>query len=103
MAESTKEKIPGFLADLEIHLNARIGEKRISVKNLCNMKAGDIFILDKFVGEPIDLYAGNAYVAECEAVEIDKNFGIRVTKLNEVTKEYKKQEEGEYENGNGSN
>ena len=102
MSEYTKEEISEFVSDLSIPIDARIGETRISVKKLCNMKAGDIYILKKLVGEPIDLYVGNLHIAECDAVEIDENFGIRVAKMNELLEIYrqtKRKKEGEGENG----
>ncbi len=84
-----------LLQDMNILLNIGLGEAHLSLKEICELKPGFAFKLNKYAGEPLDVYANGASIAKCEPVVIDETFGIRIVKLNGQT-------ELETENGENS-
>jgi flagellar motor switch protein FliN/FliY len=70
------------LQDIGVVLNVNLGNAKLTFKQICEMKPGFAFKLDKWGGEPLDVYANDVPFAKCEAVVIDDNFGIRVTEIN---------------------
>ena len=89
---SHEKNMVNVLQEMNIVLNINLGNSKLSLKQICEMKPGFAFKLDKLSGKPLDVYANNVPFAECEAVVIDDSFAIRVTEINE-------QKELEVENG----
>ena len=42
---------------------------------------GTIIELDKLLGEPLEIFANDKFIAKGEVVVIEDNFGIRVTEI----------------------
>jgi len=74
-----------LLQDMNILLNISLGEAQLSLKEICEMKPGFAFKLNKFAGEPLDIYANDTSIAKCEPVVIDETFGVRIVELNRRT------------------
>lgn len=81
-----------LLHDMNILLNISLGEAHLSLKEILGLKPGFTFKLNKFAGEPLDVYANDTSIAKCEPVVIDETFGVRIVELNRRT-------EPETENG----
>jgi len=82
--EADSELLP-VLGKAQIPLYVELGQSKLSLKSICEMHPGSVLILTKFVGEPLDVYAGKTHIAKCEAVEIDDNWGIRITEIDKAS------------------
>jgi flagellar motor switch protein FliM len=69
------------LAEVRITIGVELGRTSRSVKDLLLLGEGSILELDKLAGEPMDIRANGVLIAEGEAVVIDENFGVRITKI----------------------
>jgi len=69
----------GTLKDIKVQIIAELGRTVKSLGEVSSFDEGTILELDKFAGEPIDLYANNVKIAVGETVVIDEKFGIRIT------------------------
>ncbi len=70
-----------FLSDLELDITAELGRTRMLLRDILKLGKGSLLELDKFAGDPVDLYVNKIKFAEGEVVVIDQNFAIRITSL----------------------
>ena len=71
----------GTINDMNVRVQAIIGEKTLTIKELASMAKGSILELESIAGEPIELHAAGEVIARGEVVIIDENFGIRITDI----------------------
>lgn len=70
-----------LLAEVELEVTVELGRRKIPLADVLRLTTGSVIELDKLVGEPLAVYANGRLIAEGEAVVIDEQFGIRVTRL----------------------
>jgi len=68
-------------SDVPVQVVVVMGKKTISVKELAEMKLGQVVDLSRPVNEMVDIVAGGKLVAKGELVDIDGKMGVRVVKL----------------------
>jgi flagellar motor switch protein FliN/FliY len=67
---------------VQVQLTVELGRSKISVKDLRQLRQGQIVVLDQIVGEPLAVFANGHRVAVGEVVSVAKDqYGIRVTAL----------------------
>ena len=71
----------GALKDVKVQVIAELGRTILNLGEVSSFTEGTILELDKFAGEPVDIYANNVKVAFGEVVVIDEKFGIRITDI----------------------
>ena len=74
-----------FLYDVPLQVSVEIGRCRILLKDLLEMRPGQIIELDKMVHEPLDLYVNSRLIARGKAVQVGDTFGIKLTDLVSAT------------------
>lgn len=70
-----------LLKDVPLRVHAELGRTKMLVKDILRLGVGSVVELEKETGEAIDLLVNNKLIAKGEVVEIDGNFGIRVTEI----------------------
>lgn len=68
-----------FLLDIPLSISVEVGRSRILIKDLLQMKEGNVVELDKLAGESLDVYINSRLIAKGEAVLVNDKFGIRLT------------------------
>jgi flagellar motor switch protein FliN/FliY len=68
-----------FLLDIPLNVSVEVGRSRIMIKDLLQMREGNVIELDKLAGEPLDVYVNARLIARGEAVLVNDKFGIRLT------------------------
>ncbi|HEX7070201.1 MAG TPA: flagellar motor switch protein FliN [Rhodothermales bacterium] len=78
--------IPNFdlMAEVQLEVAVELGRRSIPLAELLRLTTGSVIELEKLVGEPLEVYANGRLIAEGEAVVIDEQFGIRITRLASV-------------------
>lgn len=71
----------GRLSDLELPVAVELGRVGMLVKDILELGPGAVVELNKFSGEPVDVYVNNKKFAEGEVVVIEQNFGVRILAL----------------------
>ena len=71
----------GMLMDLELPVTVELGRIRMMVKDILELGPGALIELNKFSGEPVDIYVNEKKFAEGEVVVVEQNFGVRITAL----------------------
>ena len=70
-----------FLFDVPLQISVEVGRARILLKDLLQMGEGYVVELDKFSGDPLDLYVNSRLIARGEAVKVGDKFGIKLTEV----------------------
>lgn len=83
-ASSPPELNPGAFTmanDVPIQLVVVMGRKEMTLKDLMDLRSGQIVELESVPHEAVDLVVGGKVMAKGELVEIDGKLGVRVVKL----------------------
>lgn len=67
--------------EVPVHLAAVLGKKTLSLKNVIELKVGEVIDLKKQPQDLIDLVANGKLVAKAELVLVDGRVGTRIVKL----------------------
>lgn len=70
---------PARLQDLALHVSVELGRTRRLVREITALDSGDVLVLDRFAGEPCDLFVGDCRFAEGEVVPVGDRFGVKLT------------------------
>ncbi len=79
--EETANRDLEFLFDVPLHVTVEVGRARILLKDLLQMGEGYVVELDKFSGDPLDLYVNSHLIARGEAVKVGDKFGIKLIEV----------------------
>ena len=70
-----------LLRDLNVTLQARLGETVMPVAELLALRAGSVLSLETRLNEPVELYLNDALVGRGEIVAVDDRFGVRILEI----------------------
>jgi len=70
-----------FLADVPLKISAKLGETRMTVCEILNLKKGSIIKLDRLAGEMADLYVNDNYLGKAEVIVVGDSMALRVSDL----------------------
>lgn len=70
-----------FFHEHYLNIDVILGRRSCKLKELKQLHIGSVLKLDKLAGEPLDVKIDDKYVALGEALLIDDNFGIRISKV----------------------
>lgn len=70
-----------FILDIPLEVSVEIGRTRMLIKDLLKLNQGSIIELDKFAGEPVEIYVNGKLMAKGEVVVVNDRFGVRVTEI----------------------
>jgi flagellar motor switch protein FliN len=70
-----------LLKDVTLTVNAELGKTRRLVRDIMRLQVGSVLELDKEAGEPVDILVNNKRIARGEVVEIDGQYGVRISEI----------------------
>ncbi|MDS1029537.1 FliM/FliN family flagellar motor switch protein [Bacillota bacterium LX-D] len=71
------------LNDIKLRIEARLGDKKLTVREILDLDVGSVIQLERMAGELIDLFINDEYFALGEIVVINDSFAVRVSSLAE--------------------
>ncbi|MBI2337205.1 MAG: FliM/FliN family flagellar motor switch protein [Deltaproteobacteria bacterium] len=74
-------KVVNLASDVPVQMVAVLAKKAITVKDLVQLKMGQVIEFNRYPNEAIDLVANGRLMAKGELVEIDGKLGIRLIKV----------------------
>lgn len=82
-APPTVPETPGLAAllDIPLKLTVELGQTELPLAEVLALRPGSVVELDRFPGEPLDLYANGRLVARGEILVLNDIFGFRLTEL----------------------
>jgi flagellar motor switch protein FliN/FliY len=70
-----------MLLDVAVPVSVQLGQTRMTIKDLLNMKKGSLVELSRMAGEPVDLMINDKIMAKGEITVVDDRLSIRVGQL----------------------
>lgn len=70
-----------ILQDVPLVVEAEMGRSNKSVREVLKFGEGSVVDFDKEEGEQVDIKVNGKLIAQGEVVEIDGNYGVRITRL----------------------
>ncbi|MCP1648634.1 FliM/FliN family flagellar motor switch protein [Pseudomonas nitroreducens] len=70
-----------FFGKIPVNVTLEVASVEISLKELMDVDANSVIILDKLAGEPLDVKVNGALFAKAEVVVMNGNYGLRVLEL----------------------
>ncbi|MDR3508029.1 MAG: FliM/FliN family flagellar motor switch protein [Caulobacteraceae bacterium] len=71
--------------DVQVALQASLGEVSLTVEILLGLRVGSVLKLDTPLNALVDLHLNGAVVARGEIVAVDDNFGVRIVEVAQIT------------------
>jgi flagellar motor switch protein FliN/FliY len=68
-----------MILDIPVNISMEIGRTKINIRNLLQLNQGSVVELDRFAGEPLDVFVNGTLIAHGEVVVVNEKFGIRLT------------------------
>jgi flagellar motor switch protein FliN len=75
------QEILDLSPDMSVPLVIVMGRKNYTVKDLLDLRMGQVLDLDRPPLDPVDLVAGGRVIGKGELVEVEGNLGVRILKL----------------------
>jgi len=69
------------LGDVIVNVSMQLGQSRMLVKKILELRDGSIVELDKLAGEQIDIYLNDVFFAKGEVVVIGDSLAVRITDI----------------------
>jgi len=70
-----------ILHDVPLVVEAEMGRSNKSVREVLKIGEGSVVDFEKEAGDQVDLKVNGHLIAQGEVVEIDGNYGVRITRL----------------------
>jgi flagellar motor switch protein FliN/FliY len=84
MANSIK-----MLLDVRVPISVQLGQTKMTIRELLNLKKGSIVQLQKMAGEPVDVFITNKLIAKGEITVVDDNLAVRVGQIYGAKEKFK--------------
>lgn len=70
-----------LLRDVELNVKIELGRARMLVEDVLRLAEGSVVELDKFAGDPVDVFVNDRLVARGEVLVLNDNFCVRVNEI----------------------
>ncbi len=88
-AIETQPQLPqqdlSFFGKIPVNVTLEVASTEISLKELMDVDASSVIVLDKLAGEPLDVKVNGALFAKAEVVVMNGNYGLRIVELSGTT------------------
>jgi flagellar motor switch protein FliN/FliY len=70
-----------FFGKIPVNVTLEVASTEIPLKDLMDVDASSVIVLDKLAGEPLDVKVNGALFAKAEVVVVNGNYGLRIVEL----------------------
>ena len=70
-----------ILLDVPLIIEAEMGRSSKTVNDVLRLGEGSVLDFDREAGDPVDLLVNGTLIARGEVVEIEGNYGVRITEV----------------------
>jgi flagellar motor switch protein FliN/FliY len=70
-----------MLLDVNVPISVQLGQTRMSIRDLLNLKKGSLVQLDRMAGEPVDMFISGKMLAKGEITVVDDRLSVRIGQL----------------------
>jgi flagellar motor switch protein FliN len=70
-----------MVLDVGVPISVQLGQTRMSIRELLNLKKGSLVQLDRMAGEPVDVFISDKMLAKGEITVVDDKLSVRIGQL----------------------
>jgi flagellar motor switch protein FliN/FliY len=70
-----------LIIDVPMQVTIELGKCRKTIKEILEFNTGTILVLEKLAGEPVEIVVNEKLIARGEVIQIDDNYGVRITEI----------------------
>jgi flagellar motor switch protein FliN/FliY len=70
-----------MLLDVNVPIGVQLGQTKMTIRELLNLKKSTIVRLNRMAGEPVDVYISKKIIAKGEITVVDDKLSIRIGQL----------------------
>ena len=70
-----------MLLDVNVPISVQLGQIKMSIRELLNLKKGSLVQLDRMAGEPVDIHISGKMLAKGEVTVINDRLSVRIGQL----------------------
>lgn len=70
-----------MLLDVNVPISVQLGQTKMSIRELLNLKKGSLVQLDRMAGEPVDIQISGKMLAKGEVTVVDDRLSVRIGQL----------------------
>lgn len=70
-----------IMLDVPMVIEAEMGRSNKTVNDVLKLGEGSVIEFERDAGEPVDLLVNGTLIARGEVVEIEGNYGVRITEI----------------------
>jgi flagellar motor switch protein FliN/FliY len=78
-----------MLLDVNVPIAVQLGQTKMTIRELLNLKQGSIVRLNRMAGEPIDVFIIKKLIAKGEITVVDDKLSIRIGQLYGAKEKFK--------------
>jgi flagellar motor switch protein FliN/FliY len=78
-----------MLLDVTLPISVQLGQTRMSVRQLLDLKKNSLVELDRMAGESVDVFIGGKLLAKGEITVVDDRLSVRIGQLYGVREKFK--------------
>lgn len=78
-----------MLLDVNVPLSVQLGQTRMNIRELLNLKKGSVVRLDRMAGEPVDVFISKKLMAKGEITVVDDKLSVRIGQLYDAKEKFK--------------
>ena len=81
MSQARPSRDVKMLSDVKLRVTVELGRAKLLVRNVLNMRKGNVIQLDKLAGEMVDIFVNDVFLARGEIVVIADMLAVRLTTI----------------------
>jgi flagellar motor switch protein FliN/FliY len=78
-----------MLLDVSVPIAVQLGQTRMTIRELLNLKKGGIVRLNRMAGEPVDVFLSKKIIAKGEITVVDDKLSVRIGQLYGAKEKFK--------------
>ena len=78
-----------MLLDVNVGIEVQLGQTKMTIRELLNLRQGSIVRLNRMAGEPVDVFMRNKIMAKGEITVVNDRLSIRIGQLYGAKEKFK--------------
>lgn len=78
-----------MLLDVSVPIAVQLGQTRMTIRELLNLKKSSIVRLNRMAGEPVDVFLSKKLIAKGEITVVDDKLSVRIGQLYGAKEKFK--------------
>ena len=70
-----------MVQDIPLKVSVELGRTTKPISEILEFSTGSVIVLEKAVGDPVEIMANGKLIARGEVVAIEENYGVRITDI----------------------